>query len=294
MPGVFVIGEAMLEVSGRSNLAYGGDTINTAVYLARTGTAPAYVTALGNDPLSDEMLAGWEREGIDTRHVLRAPDRLPGLYVIRTEAGGERRFFYWRSKAAVRELFRLPGHEDALAAATEANWLYLTGITLAIFADEERRRLVDLAAAVRAKGGRVAFDPNYRPALWSNVETARRWTLALASHVDIALPTADDEAALFGDGAVEERWRSAGAREVCVKLGPRGCRVAACAGSKDVALMNPSPARDTTGAGDSFNAFYLAARIAGAAPVEAAAAGNRLANVVVQHPGAIIPAEAMP
>ncbi len=51
---------------------------------------------------------------------------------------------------------------------------------------------------------------------------------------------------------------------------------------------------DTTAAGDSFAAGYLAARLRGEAPAAAARAGHRLAAVVITHPGAIIPREAMP
>jgi 2-dehydro-3-deoxygluconokinase len=51
---------------------------------------------------------------------------------------------------------------------------------------------------------------------------------------------------------------------------------------------------DTTAAGDSFNAGYLAARINGAMPRDAAAAGHRLAGAVIMAPGAVIPKDAMP
>jgi 2-dehydro-3-deoxygluconokinase len=51
---------------------------------------------------------------------------------------------------------------------------------------------------------------------------------------------------------------------------------------------------DTTAAGDSFAAAYLATRLSGADPAIAAAAGHRLAGTVVGYPGAIIPREGMP
>ena len=54
------------------------------------------------------------------------------------------------------------------------------------------------------------------------------------------------------------------------------------------------PVIDTTAAGDSFAAAYIAARLSGLDPIEAARAGHRLAGVVVCYPGAIIPRYAMP
>ena len=90
---------------GQLRRSYGGDTLNTAVYLARLGVAVDYVTALGDDAWSGEMLAGWEEEGIGTRLVYRLPGRLPGLYIIQTDPQGERRFLYWRDSAAARQLF---------------------------------------------------------------------------------------------------------------------------------------------------------------------------------------------
>ena len=97
------IGECMIEIAvkpgGDAQLASGGDTLNTAVYLARQGVAVDYVTALGDDPYSDEMLARWQAEGVGTGLVPRLPGRVPGLYMIRTDDRGERTFHYWRDRA---------------------------------------------------------------------------------------------------------------------------------------------------------------------------------------------------
>ena len=67
-----------------------------------------YITALGDDSWSDELIAAWDAEGVGTGRVLRLPGRLPGLYIIQTDAKGERRFSYWRETAAARLLFQAP------------------------------------------------------------------------------------------------------------------------------------------------------------------------------------------
>src|ERR1700753_3760351 len=96
---VVAIGEVMIEMSrgndGRFGMSCGGDTFNTAVYLARAGLDVSYATALGDDPYSDSIVAMASAEGVKTDLMLRVPGRLPGLYMIETDPKGERRFRYW-------------------------------------------------------------------------------------------------------------------------------------------------------------------------------------------------------
>ncbi len=293
------IGECMLELSRSGlewRLRHAGDTFNTALYLQRLGLPTAYLTALGADPFSEEMLAAWRGEGLDTALVLTDPERLPGLYAIRTDHAGERSFYYWRQQAAVRGLFSLPGIDAALLRAAESPLLYFTGITLSLFSETDRLRLLELAHNVRRRGGKVAFDLNYRPAGWPDIESARRAIMRIAPVVSWALPTFEDSALLFDHRSPQEtvaQWRGFGAEEVIVKLGASGCLVA----DAQHAELFPAPrvdvVVDTTGAGDAFNAGYLAGRAAGQAPPRAAATAQILASEVIQQPGAIVPVECM-
>ena len=75
-------------------LGYGGDTLNTAIHLARAGHDVAYLTALGRDPLSADLKVKWAPEGLDTSLVLTHPTRSTGLYAISTDASGARSFTY--------------------------------------------------------------------------------------------------------------------------------------------------------------------------------------------------------
>src|SRR3954466_46561 len=108
-PRVISVGEAMIEMArqsdGRFAIGCSGDTFNTAVYLARAGLNVAYATALGDDRYSDDIVAMAKAEGVATDLILRAPGRLPGLYLIETAATGERSFSYWRDASPARELF---------------------------------------------------------------------------------------------------------------------------------------------------------------------------------------------
>ena len=298
------IGECMIELRHRSEreleLAFGGDTLNMAVYLARltrgAGVRVDYVTALGaDDPYSEQMVREWEREGVGTGLVERLPGRLPGLYLIRLDERGERSFTYYRSAAAARDMLRGERGREVLDALRGYDLVYLTGITLSILADDQRGRLVELAEDLRRRGGRLAFDSNFRPAGWPDPEEARRWFTAFMERADILLPTLDDDRRLLGDADPEscaERRRAMGASEVAVKLGPEGCHVASDAFTGRVPPEPVPRVVDTTAAGDSFNAGYLAARLLGRPPKEAARLGNRVAARVIAHPGAIVPLEA--
>lgn len=302
------IGECMIELTARDprtlDLRFGGDTLNTAVYAARrlalagADARVDYVTALGEDPYSDQMLAAWQEEGVGTDMVARLAGRLPGLYMIRTDAGGERTFHYWRSAAAARDLFRAPRIEEVVDRLAGYDLVYLSGITLSIYDAPSRQQLFALLDRVREGGGRVAFDSNYRPRGWPDKEAARTAMLEAWRRADLGLPTFDDERALWDDAdaaATVARLHGLGVGEVVVKRDRQPALVAA-AGEQPVdvpPLADVTPV-DTTAAGDSFNAAYLAARLLGAAPVDAARAGHRVAAAVIQHPGAIIPREAMP
>src|SRR5262245_50700170 len=177
MTRVASVGECMIELSqagdGLLRRSWGGDTLNTAVYLARLGVTVDYVTALGDDPLSDEMVAAWKAEGVGTARVVRVPGRLPGLYLISTDAAGQRRFDYWRDSAPARLLFDLPETDETVAALARYNLVYVSGISLALYGDSGRARLFEALDAARARGGRVAFDTNFRSRLWLDHALAR-------------------------------------------------------------------------------------------------------------------------
>lgn len=302
---VAAIGECMLELTRRNDraftLGFGGDTLNTALYLARTAAkreiAVDYVTALGDDPMSETMIAAWRAESIGTDRVARLPRRLPGLYLIRTGDKGERRFFYWRSEAAVRALFQTPETEPLLAALAEYDALYFSGVTLAVLAPAARGRFRAALEAARSKGRLVAFDTNYRATLWPDASTARTVFAEFMPVISLALPTFEDEQAVCGDGdprTTARRYAAAGVSEIAVKRGAQGCIILAGGQLVDVPVPMSVNAVDTTAAGDGFNAGYLAARLAGASPEQAARAGHGLACAVVQYPGAIIPRAATP
>ena len=304
---IAVIGECMIELSQKGaevSRGFGGDTLNTSVYIARQVAPEAltvnYVTALGTDSFSQQMLEAWQSEQVDTSLIQRMENRLPGLYYIETDDTGERTFYYWRNEAAAK--FWL--ESDDAAAICEAlatfDYLYLSGISLAILSSASREKLLSLLRECRANGGKVIFDNNYRPRLWASREETQQVYQQMLQCTDIAFLTLDDEDALWGEKPVDEviaRTQAAGVSEVVIKRGADSCLVAIAGEAViDVPAVTLPKEKviDTTAAGDSFSAGYLAVRLTGGTPEAAAQRGHLTASTVIQYRGAIIPREAMP
>lgn len=300
MARIAAVGEVMVELSPYPTaqeetreikaLSYAGDTYNTSVYMARLGLQTDYVTRLGDDPYSDQIIQRMHDEGIGTEMINRVPGRSPGLYIIRNTPDGEREFFYWRQEAPARELFSDPNEGVQLYQQLQAfDAVYLSGITLAIMSDQARSSLFDALQNLREKGVKIVFDSNYRPRLWSGAEQAKQAMRSMLALTDIALLTLDDEQLLWGDDTVDGcKKRCADVPELVLKRGAEETILIVDGQESRVPVPKVDNVVDTTGAGDTFNAGYLAARLEGAAPEEAAANGTRCARIVIQHRGGVI------
>jgi 2-dehydro-3-deoxygluconokinase len=295
------IGECMIElnqidlVQGAARLGFAGDTMNTAVYLSRLGCDVSYITNLGTDAFSTHMLYRFAAEGIDCDLIGRLDDHLPGLYAIETDPNGERSFRYWRESSAARTLFS--GVGAGFADLEKFDVIYLSGITLAILPPPVRAGLIRTAKALKQAGKKLVFDTNHRPRLWPDAATARNSFDAMWAATSLALPSYDDEERLYPGLSPHEvinRIAGLGPDEVVLKNGASGPLIRFAGTNVQTNMAEAAQVLDTSGAGDSFNAGYLAASLNGASPTEAAMAGHKLASAVIGHHGAVIAREAMP
>jgi 2-dehydro-3-deoxygluconokinase len=301
---VVLIGECLVELngamSGNLRLAFGGDSLNTALYLARltrSTISVQYVTVMGTDALTDAMIASWRTEGIDTSLVLSDSSRLPGLYLIQVAEDGERSFLYWRAESAARYLLRHSAFDRVAAELAEADLIYVSGISLAILPAEDRTRMLDLLVRLANRGIPIALDSNYRASLWASADLARSALTTLMPATRLMFATFDDEKCLWGDDTPEMtrvRLHAAKVPIVAIKLGAAGCLYSDGMAAIKVPAAPIATIIDTTAAGDAFNAGFLAGWLADRTPEECCRAGNTLAGTVIQHHGAIIPAAATP
>lgn len=298
---VACVGEVMIELiaaeNGEASVGVAGDTFNTAVYMARslkgTDTTVSYVTALGTDPYSDRIVQAIRSHNVGTECIEFRDDVIPGLYAIDTDAEGERSFTYWRSTSAARTLFSQPG-KITLDRLNDYDLVLLSGISMAILPQTVRQDIFDWAETFCAAGGTLVYDSNHRPKLWESVEIARQTNDAMWARADIALPSVDDEMLLYQDEtttAVVTRLQQLGVCRGALKRGDDG-PLDLATGATPSALEQVARVVDSTAAGDSFNAGFLAAVAQNLDDVEAARAGHKLAARVIQHRGAIIPDDA--
>ena len=294
------IGECMVELSpagdGLFRQAFAGDSYNTATYLARQ-FAPdvdvSYLTALGTGGLSQAMIAHFEAEAIGVDPIRRIEGKNPGLYMIENDASGERFFEYWRGQSAARQMFAGQTVAQLVEELGIYDAIYLSGISLAILDEAQRTTLMQALRQLVSDGVcLVAYDPNHRPALWPSPSAARVVSEEMAAIATLSLVGLDDDNALMERDSdtleTAKRWQDWGAREVIVKNGATHCLILYGDNEIEVAPETALSPLDTTGAGDSFAAGYVGARLTGQDPEQAAALAHRIAGQVIMHPGAVI------
>lgn len=298
---LLAIGECMVELmqadGGLLRKGYAGDTFNTAYYARQylpSDWSVDYLSAVGTDTISDEMLTFMQGHGIGTAHVARIEGRSPGLYMIHLK-DGERSFSYWRSASAARLLAR---DGDRLRAAMEASDLIVfSGITLAILPQEDVETLLAELRRARAAGKRIAFDPNIRPRLWDDAGRMRATITEGARAATLVMPSLDDETTHFGDAGLEEtiaRYRALGVADLVVKDGAEGATLVFGEERSHAPSAKVETIVDTTSAGDSFNGAFLARLATGAGPQDAARFAASVAAAVIQHHGALVARDKLP
>ncbi len=282
-----------MSIDDKADVGVAGDTYNTAVYLAQLlrgqEKTVSYVTALGTDQFSERILEHMQEQGIDSSYVEKRPDLMPGLYAIDTDRSGERSFSYWRSQAAARTLFSEPCTLK-LEVLSDFDLIYVSGITMAILPTATREILTSFLKSFSAKGGYSVYDSNYRPQLWEDLKIARSVTMEMWRTADIALPSLDDEMNLFdetNESQTLERLSKAGVSYGALKRGSSGPLDLS---NDKIELSFPVVTNvvDTTAAGDSFNASFMAALTMGKSLETALMESHELASKVIQAKGAIV------
>lgn len=272
---LIAVGETMLSlvaVDGTLGTAtsfratHGGAESNTCVGAVRLGLRAAWVSRVGADSIGDRIVSALGAAGIDVRWVTRDAERPTGL-MLRDTSGAPAR--YERAGSAASALS--PDDLDGVPIA-DARAVLVTGVT-ALIGEEPQRAAVALLD--RARGLKVV-DPNLRLGLWGSAR-AEELIVPLIERADLLLGGEAELSSLLGSLVGVElarRCRALGPSEVVLKRGPAGAAVLDADGAWFEHPGSPIPDVDPVGAGDAFNAGYIAARLTGAPPADAVAEGT--------------------
>tara|TARA_B100000809_G_scaffold19840_1_gene17439 strand:+ start:5243 stop:6199 length:957 start_codon:yes stop_codon:yes gene_type:complete len=296
MTDIAIIGEIMLELSPLSgrNFALGisGDTYNSACTLAGLDINTTYITSLGEGQSAEIIRLDARQRKIHLLEPEAVINKSPGLYMISNDASGERFFEYWRSDSAAKALFN---NEDLLLPLLKQveshDCIYLTGITLALMSETCRMMFTLFLVDYRNQGGKVIFDPNYRPKLWVNKVTAIKAIDEFLSTVDVYLPGYEEEEILFSATSTEnavKRLLTIEAKEIVVKNGPQNCFLITKQQVENIKITPSKNVIDTTGAGDTFNGGYISARLTGLTAKDAIEFGAKSASQVLSIKGGVL------
>jgi 2-dehydro-3-deoxygluconokinase len=287
MPEVVTAGETMIlgvpSLPGRLRhttgleLKIGGAESNVAIALSRLGVSAGWVGYLSADEPGRIVLDRIRGEGVDTSRVRRLEDAPTGLY-LREKVGSVVRVYYYRRGSAASKMAPNAFDPDYLRGAT---FLHLTGITPALSAGCRAFALWAIQQA-RSNGLRVSFDVNYRSKLWSAGE-AKEFIEEILPLIDLLFLGDQEARALWGrDDAefVRELSDRQGSQEVVLKRGKEG----SLALVDDRTLEQPAfpvVEVDPIGAGDAFDAGYLAGYLWGVAPEERLRTANAMGALSV-------------
>lgn len=300
MKNIYLLGECMVELSRTSDgllkQSYAGDVYNTAVYLKRAFNDfnVNFFTAVGEDPLSDDMVAAFEQEKVNTDMVQRARGKAPGLYMISVDDDGERSFSYWRNDSAARQIMQFVSAEN-VGYLCMGDLFFFSGISLAVITPNERDIFWQLLRKLKDSGVRIGFDPNYRARMWADKTEAKIQFERAFRMSDIVMPGIEDLEQLYGFtefSKIQDFCSAFGIEELVVKNGPESV---CCIREGELSEIEITPVEtvvDTTSAGDSFNGVYLGARMSGIGVAESVQLAAAAAGEVIQHRGAIIPEQA--
>ncbi|WP_076537082.1 sugar kinase [Shewanella sp. UCD-KL21] len=300
---IAVIGECMIELKGQvfgdMQQHFGGDVMNTAIYLKKLAADTmdvSFVSSMGTDTLSIALIDRWLSHGILVDKVLLNPHKNAGLYLIQNTPDGERTFQYWRNDSAAKYMVQHLQFNSVIDDLAKFDAIYLSGISLAILPSEDAQYLLLKLKRLTQKGVKLIFDSNYRPSLWSSKQACQQRMKAVMAMSSLALVTFEDEQLLWGDKSLSfarQRLHQQGASLLVIKDGANGCHISHQNSSGIIETQHypTEPVThvvDTTAAGDSFNAGFLCYWLQGEPFANCALAGNFTAAQVIAQTGAIV------
>ena len=290
---VAIIGECLIELTSNGTLAesstlnkyFGGDTVTTAVAIARLGGNVSYITKVGNDGFSEFILSSLQKENIDTS-LVKTNDEQNGMYII-SNAQSKKELLYYKRKTAATKL----GIEDVTEEYIKnLKLIYTTGIVQSLSAGA-RELVRESFRIARENEVTTAYDPNYTSCFMSSSDTKELMDEIIEYTDVLFLSLKGDAVRLYEmdsiDKAMKYFWDK-GVKIVVIKSHiDNGYYTGYNGAITFTEFYNTTKAIDVTASGDVFNGGYLYAVINGYSPSEATKFAAVVSGLQTQNYGAI-------
>jgi ribokinase len=254
----------------------GGVGANCALAIAPWGINVRLLGCVGQDRFGDLLLDRLRKTGVDISGVQRSSRSLTGILYINVTCDGQRTFFGSRGA----NQFMRPLHVPA-GSLLSSDAAHLVGYSFLNPGPEKVAR--QILRHFHSRGKRVSLDVGMEPS-----KRIPKKILRLLPQVDLLFVSSDEAAILTGRSNPRESFlqlERAGAREIVMKIGKRGCLISEGGILREVPSFAVR-AVDSTGAGDAFTAAFLQARIREWSALEAALVANAAGAAAASRVGA--------
>ena len=290
---VAIIGECLIELSSNGTLAesstlnkfFGGDTVTTAVAVARLGGAVTYLTKVGNDGFSEFIISSLKKENIDTS-LIKTNDEQNGMYIV-SNAQEKKEILYYKRKTAATKLSIEDINEDII---NKVKLIYSTGVVQSLSASS--RELVRESFRIAKENDVLtAYDPNYTSCFMDSSDT-KEYLEEIIEYTDIIfLSLKGDAVRLYEIDSIDKIMKHCwdkGVKIVVIKSHiDNGYYVGYKGEISFTEFYNTTKAIDTTASGDVFNGGFLYAITNGYTPNEAVKFAAVASGLQTQNYGAI-------
>lgn len=266
-----------------------GSEFNVLSALSKLGFLTGLITRLGRDEFGEMILRALRAENIDTSLVKFMDEAPTGVYFIQRHypVPGKSTVFYYRHGSAASHMSEEDVQEDYVRKSRR---VFLTGITPAL-SDSCYNAVRKLHGIARDAGKDILFDTNIRLKLWRSAEKARAKLIPLLEGSRIVFTNKEDIQVLFPQNSLQEAISNVFNLDVdmvVVKSGEEGSSVYSRSGESHHERAYLTPViEDVIGAGDAFDAVFIASILKGFSLKDSLKLANLAGMLVVTSRGDI-------